>query len=118
MAVVRRRYRASIFLPNLIWNIQHHWPFVELMRNIKAAGRDVELFTTSVLCSTVLLVHPLNAVIWIPGRIALIVSARSAVSFSRLVLRGLSCDVRRIEREELLPGANLSNASCRRCGGH
>jgi 4-amino-4-deoxy-L-arabinose transferase-like glycosyltransferase len=32
-----------IFLPNVIWNVQHHWPFVELMRNIKASGRDVDL---------------------------------------------------------------------------
>src|SRR5690349_7723402 len=25
-----------IFLPNLLWNIHNHWPFLELMRNIKA----------------------------------------------------------------------------------
>src|SRR5215475_13837577 len=32
-----------IFLPNLIWNIQNHWPFLELMHNIRAEGRDVQL---------------------------------------------------------------------------
>src|SRR6266702_4133253 len=32
-----------IFLPNLIWNVQNHWPFAALMRNIKADGRDVAL---------------------------------------------------------------------------
>ena len=32
-----------IFLPNLLWNVAHHWPFLELMRNIKADGRDIEL---------------------------------------------------------------------------
>src|SRR5215470_7534266 len=30
-----------IFLPNLIWNIRHHWPFLELMRNIRATGKDI-----------------------------------------------------------------------------
>ena len=65
-----------IFLPNLIWNIQHHWPFVELMHNIKAAGRDVELSPLQFFAQQMLLVHPLNAVIWIPGAIALIVSKR------------------------------------------
>ena len=30
-----------IFLPNLLWNIHYHWPFVQLMHNIKADGRDV-----------------------------------------------------------------------------
>src|SRR6476660_8392720 len=24
-----------IFLPNLVWNLQHHWPFLELMHDIK-----------------------------------------------------------------------------------
>ena len=65
-----------IFLPNLIWNIQHHWPFVELMHNIKAAGRDVELSPLQFFAQQLLLVHPLNALIWIPGAVALIVSAR------------------------------------------
>src|ERR1700722_3821224 len=32
-----------IFLPNLLWNIHDHWPFLELMRNIRADGRDVVL---------------------------------------------------------------------------
>src|SRR5271156_3547045 len=32
-----------IFLPNLMWNIRHHWPFLELMRNIRDSGRDVVL---------------------------------------------------------------------------
>jgi len=65
-----------IFLPNLIWNIQHHWPFLELMHNIKAAGRDVELSPLQFFAQQLLLVHPLNALIWIPGAVALIVSAR------------------------------------------
>ena len=30
-----------IFLPNVIWNVQHHWPFLELMHNIKTTGKDV-----------------------------------------------------------------------------
>src|SRR6202034_1744865 len=32
-----------IFLPNLLWNIRYHWPFLELMHNIRADGRDVIL---------------------------------------------------------------------------
>ena len=32
-----------VFLPNLIWNVQHHWPFLELMHNIKTTGKDVQL---------------------------------------------------------------------------
>src|SRR5271155_5692471 len=31
-------FAALIFLPNLIWNIQHHWPFLELMRKYSGVG--------------------------------------------------------------------------------
>ena len=32
-----------IFLPNLLWNVHRDWPFVQLMHNIRASGRDVAL---------------------------------------------------------------------------
>src|ERR1700685_4760109 len=32
-----------IFLPNLLWNIKYDWPFLQLMHNIRAEGRDVVL---------------------------------------------------------------------------
>ena len=32
-----------IFLPNLLWNWFNDWPFVELMRAVRAEGRDVVL---------------------------------------------------------------------------
>ena len=40
-----------IFLPNLLWNIHYHWPFVQLMRGIRAEGRDVVLAAVAVLLS-------------------------------------------------------------------
>src|SRR2546421_3781611 len=65
-----------IFLPNLVWNVQHHWPFLELMHNIRATGRDVELSPLQYFTQQILLVHPLTAPIWITGVIALLFSAR------------------------------------------
>ncbi|MFY9529714.1 MAG: glycosyltransferase family 39 protein [Candidatus Acidiferrales bacterium] len=65
-----------IFLPNFIWNVQHHWPFFELMRNIKASGRDVRLSPFEYFSQQILLVHPLAAPIWITGIIALLFSPR------------------------------------------
>src|SRR5207245_1378455 len=44
-----------IFLPNLVWKLQHHWPFVPLMRNIKASGRAVALSPFQYLAQTTLL---------------------------------------------------------------
>lgn len=56
-----------IFLPNLIWNIQHHWPFIELMHNIRASGRDIELGPLEFLKRQVLMMGPLAAPLWLGG---------------------------------------------------
>ncbi len=65
-----------IFLPNLLWNMKHHWPFIELMRNIKASGRDVALSPFEYFAQQVLLMHPLTAPLWIAGLGALLFGAR------------------------------------------
>ena len=65
-----------IFLPNFIWNVQYHWPFVELMRNIKADGRDVALSPVEYFAQQLLIVHPFLAPIWITGVLAFLFSAR------------------------------------------
>jgi hypothetical protein len=64
-----------VFLPNLLWNIDYHWPFFELMRNIKAEGRDVVLSPARYFFEQTLLLHPLTAPIWITGLIALLFSS-------------------------------------------
>ena len=65
-----------IFLPNLIWNLNNHWPFLELMHNIRASGRDVRLSAFEFFTQQVLLLHPLTAPIWITGVFALLLSQR------------------------------------------
>jgi hypothetical protein len=65
-----------IFLPNLLWNVSHDWPFVQLIHNIKADGRDVVLSPWQYFSQQMLIIHPVNAVIWITGVIALVVAAR------------------------------------------
>jgi 4-amino-4-deoxy-L-arabinose transferase-like glycosyltransferase len=65
-----------IFLPNFLWNVQHHWPFAELMHNIKADGRDVVLSPAAYFAQQVLIVHPIVAPVWIVGVLAFLFSAR------------------------------------------
>jgi hypothetical protein len=65
-----------VFLPNLLWNVQNHWPFVELMRNIKAEGRDVVLSPWAFFGQQVLIVQPFLAPVWITGVFAFLFSAR------------------------------------------
>jgi hypothetical protein len=65
-----------VILPNLVWNIHHDWPFLQLMRNIKAEGRDVVLSPWQYLLQQGLLLHPVSAVFWITGVIALLAAPR------------------------------------------
>jgi Dolichyl-phosphate-mannose-protein mannosyltransferase len=65
-----------IFLPNVLWNIHYHWPFLQLMHNIRANGRDAVLGPLDYFLQQTILVLPLTAPIWITGLIALFVSPR------------------------------------------
>ena len=59
-----------IFLPNLLWNIHYDWPFLQLIHNIKAEGRDVVLPAGQYFLQQTLLLNPLTAPIWISGLLA------------------------------------------------
>ncbi len=65
-----------VFLPNLLWNIHYDWPFVQLMRAIKAEGRDVVWGPLQFFLQQVLVIGPIAAPIWLGGLFALMFSAR------------------------------------------
>jgi hypothetical protein len=56
-----------LFLPNLWWNIQHRFPFVELQRNIHRSGRDVALSPLAFLGEETLAMLPLALPVWLAG---------------------------------------------------
>jgi hypothetical protein len=56
-----------IFLPNLLWNIHHHWPFFELMRNIRASGRDIALPPLAFMVQQMAMMSPQTFPFWIAG---------------------------------------------------
>jgi len=56
-----------IFLPNLVWNIRHHFPFLELLANIRRSGRDVPLGPLKFFGEETLTLLPLTLPIWLAG---------------------------------------------------
>jgi 4-amino-4-deoxy-L-arabinose transferase-like glycosyltransferase len=56
-----------IFLPNLLWNIQNHFPFLELQANIRADGRNVVLSPLAFWSQETLSMLPLTLPIWLVG---------------------------------------------------
>ena len=56
-----------LFLPNLLWNIQNHFPFLELQANIRRSGRDVRLSLFMFFGQEILAMLPLSLPIWLAG---------------------------------------------------
>ncbi len=63
-----------IFLPNIIWNIQHNWPFLELMHNVRTTGKDVVLPPGKYLIQQVLMMSPASFPFWFGGLLFLFFS--------------------------------------------
>lgn len=56
-----------IWLPNVIWNVQHHWPFLELMHNVRHSGRDVTHGLIGFLVDQSVFMGIFSAPIWMAG---------------------------------------------------
>jgi Dolichyl-phosphate-mannose-protein mannosyltransferase len=56
-----------ILLPNLLWNVHRDWPFLQLMHNIRASGRDVALAPIPFLLQQILMVNPFAFPLWVAG---------------------------------------------------
>jgi hypothetical protein len=56
-----------LFLPNLLWNIRHHWPFLELMHNIRASGRDIVFSHAAFVGHQILMTSLFTLPFWVAG---------------------------------------------------
>ncbi len=56
-----------IFLPNLLWNVAHHFPFLELQANIQRSHRNVDLSPLAFTGQEILTMFPLSLPIWLAG---------------------------------------------------
>ena len=64
----------AIFLPNLIWQIQHHFPHLEMLANIKRSGRNVAIGPIGFIAWQLLGMQPVAAPIWLCGLYAFLFS--------------------------------------------
>ena len=69
-----------IFLPNLIWNIRHHWPFLELMHNIRVTGKDIAYPPVAYIGQQIAMMNPFSFPFWFRGLVFYFFS-RGAKSF-------------------------------------
>jgi hypothetical protein len=56
-----------IFAPNLIWQIQHHFPTLEDLENVRRSGKNVVLGPGAFVWQQILSFHPLLLPVWFAG---------------------------------------------------
>ena len=64
----------TLALPNLIWQIQHHWPTYELLSNIAKSNKNVVLSPPGFLLQQVLILNPATLPLWLGGLIWLLLA--------------------------------------------
>lgn len=61
-----------LFLPNLIWQWQHHFPTLEDLHNVKVTGKNVVLGPLPFILEQIKAMHPVTALVWVPGLVSLL----------------------------------------------
>ena len=62
----------AIALPNVLWQIHHHWPTLEFLRNGRDAGKNTVLSPLHFFLAQFAMLGPFNALVWIAGLVALL----------------------------------------------
>jgi 4-amino-4-deoxy-L-arabinose transferase-like glycosyltransferase len=59
-------------LPNVLWQMHHHWPTLEFLENGRRGGKNVVLDPLQFFLAQFAMLHPINALLWITGVVALL----------------------------------------------
>ncbi len=81
-----------LFLPNLLWQVRHHFPTLEDLENVKRSGKNVVLSPAAFIKEQVLFLHPLLLPVWIAGLVSLLfgrLSRMRVLGWTYLVLLAL-----------------------------
>jgi len=56
-----------VFLPNLVWQYQNDWATLELLRNVRESGKNVDVTPVSFILQQVLMLNPFTLPVWLGG---------------------------------------------------
>ena len=78
-----------LFLPNLLWLLHHHFPFLEFERNSRASGARIVRGPAAFVWDQVVMMNPVLAPLWLAG-LAWLLLARGARRYRALGWTGLA----------------------------
>lgn len=62
----------AVFLPNLIWQIRHHFPTLEDLENVRREGKNVVLGPLAFVKQQIIAMHPILLPVWLAGLVFLL----------------------------------------------
>jgi hypothetical protein len=62
----------ALFLPNIIWQVRHHFPTIEDLSNVQREGKNVALGPLAFVKEQIVDMHPILLLVWLPGLIWLL----------------------------------------------
>lgn len=62
----------AIFLPNIIWEIRHHFPTIEDLENVRREGKNVILGPLAFVKEQIIDMHPVLLPMWLAGLVWLL----------------------------------------------
>jgi hypothetical protein len=57
----------ALFLPNIIWQIRHHFPTIEDLANVRREGKNVVLGPLAFVKEQIIDMHPILLPVWLSG---------------------------------------------------
>ncbi len=64
----------AVALPNLLWQIRHHWATLELLRNVARSDKNVVLGPAQFIAQQILIVNPATLPLWLGGLVWLLLA--------------------------------------------
>ena len=68
-----------IFLPNLLWQVQHHFPTLEGLENVRHMGKNVVLGPAALIWAQVLSLGPVLFPVWVAGLVSFLRNRRMRI---------------------------------------
>ena len=82
---------AVISLPNLLWQVHYHFPFLELIHNIRMTDRDVVRGPVAFILDQAMIMNPILFPLWVGGLIWLFFGATRAPMDRRKKQGAIGC---------------------------
>ena len=76
---------AAIALPNIVWQVQHDWPTLELLRNVEQSGKNVVLGPVQFIAQQILIMNPATLPLWLGGLVWLLFGRYRVLGVAYLV---------------------------------